>query len=81
MTWNHAVQFVEDFSSSKDKRDTCYGTLENVEILHCGVCFKQDDMEPSDIVEWIQCSICDIWAHKSCVDASINDFICSSCTC
>ena len=66
---------------SKDEKDTCYGTLENVEILHCGVCFKQDDMESSDIVEWIQCSTCDIWVHKSCVDASINDFICSSCTC
>ena len=55
---------------SKDERDTFYGTLESVEILHCGVCFKQDDMESSDIVEWIQCSTCDIWVHNSCVDAS-----------
>ena len=29
---------------SKDEKDTCYGTLENVEILHCGVCFRQDDI-------------------------------------
>ena len=41
---------------------------------------KQDDMESSDLVEWIQCSTCDIWVHKSCVHASINDFICSSCS-
>ena len=52
------------------------GTLESVEILHCEVYFRQDDM-----VEWIQCSTCNIWVHKSCVDTSTDDFICSSCTC
>ena len=36
---------------SKSERDTCYGTLESVEILHCGVCFRQDDMHTSDMVE------------------------------
>ena len=49
------------------KRDTCYGMLETVEVLHCGLCFKQDDLESSDMVEWIQCSTCNIWVHKCCV--------------
>ena len=39
---------------SKDERDTFYGTLESVEILHCGVCFKQDDMESSDILYYLK---------------------------
>ena len=67
--------------ASKDERDTCYAALESVEILHCGVCFKQDDMDTSDMVEWIQCSACNIWVHKSCVDSSGNDFIRNSCIC
>ena len=66
---------------SKGERDTCYGTLESVEILHCEVYFRQDDMDTLDMVEWIQCSTCNIWVHKSCVDTSTDDFICSSCTC
>ena len=65
---------------SRDERDTCYDTLENVEILHCGVCFKQDDMDTSDTIEWIQCSACNIWVHKSCIDSSDDDdFICRAC--
>ena len=63
---------------SKNERDTYYGMLETVEVLHCGVCFKQDDLESSDMVEWIQCST---WVHKCCVDASNDYFICNSCTC
>ena len=55
-----------------------YDTLDNVEILHCGVCFN---MDTSDMIKWIQCSVCKIWVHKSCVDPSDDDFICSSCTC
>ena len=56
--------------AKKDERDTFYGsyTLESVEILHCGVCFKPDGMKSSDIVEWIKCSTCNtLGAYKSSI--------------
>jgi len=63
---------VEEIRSSKL-------TLSHAEILVCGVCFKEDDIAIDDMVEWIECGSCGMWAHCTCVSAGGDDFHCANC--
>ena len=40
------------------------------EVKFCGICFKEDDSMDRDVVEWIQCSRCQIWIHQVCTMSS-----------
>lgn len=66
---------------TQDEKNACYETLEDVEVIHCGYCFKEDDSDISDTVEWVQCCECSIWLHKTCAgDISEEaDFVCKIC--
>ena len=37
------------------------------ETTCCGICLKEDDNSSTDLVNWLQCSSCDLWVHEKCV--------------
>lgn len=44
--------------------------LSSTVIKVCGVCFKEDDKDISDTIDWVKCFNCDIWMHSSCVETN-----------
>ena len=56
--------------------------LRNVDPQVCGVCLKETDTKNSDIIDWMECSICDMWIHTSCTGiTAIQDlYICAYCS-
>ena len=53
--------------------------LADVEVLVCGICFKEDDNAVDDLVEWIECENCGMWAYYNCAFAKGDDFCCRNC--
>ena len=53
--------------------------LADVEVLVCGICFKEDDNAVDDLVEWIECENCGMWAHYNCAFAKGDDFCFRNC--
>ena len=37
------------------------------ETTCCEICLKEDDNSSTDLVNWLQCSSCDLWVHEKCV--------------
>ncbi len=43
-------------------------TILTEEPSFCAVCFRENDITRLDnIINWIQCSLCGVWLHQSCV--------------
>uniref|UniRef100_A0A1X7TQ09 SWIM-type domain-containing protein n=1 Tax=Amphimedon queenslandica TaxID=400682 RepID=A0A1X7TQ09_AMPQE len=57
-------------------------TMDSVRVEVCGICKKQDsDQDNSDIVDWIECSKCNLWVHVACASCDIDDdYLCFNCT-
>ena len=50
----------------------------------CAICLQEDDTESSaGYVDWVQCSSCDLWLHKTCAgvkdDKPIQNYSCPFC--
>ena len=58
-------------------REILEETIPNV----CGVCFEENDQTNDRIVQWLQCSGCEIWLHKACHEENNEgqDDYCSLC--
>jgi hypothetical protein len=53
--------------------NTCREALASIEVKVCAVCFKEDDRDidhdtatSSSVVNWEQCSGCNVWIHSLC---------------
>ena len=42
--------------------------LQNEGILHCGVCFKENDQTSRKLIDWVQCDVCEVWSHRACIE-------------
>ena len=44
--------------------------LQETETAICGICFNDDDhyntTEAAEVIDWISCTECDMWVHKTC---------------
>ena len=61
-------------------------TLEEVDILICGYCNKEEDRlayQSSDQIYWVACDSCGLWVHALCGTGQTStdaiDFICRNC--
>ena len=39
----------------------------------CGICLEEDDKSNNDVMNWLQCSSCDLWVHEKCVSPQDTD--------
>ena len=48
----------------------------------CGICLQQDDNSSKNLINWVQCSSCDIWFHVKCAtgDGDEQDYTCDLCS-
>ena len=56
--------------------------MDEVDVDVCGLCLHKDDPSSEEFVDWVECQLCGIWYHETCVffDQSSNvDFICHIC--
>ena len=60
MKRKHVVFYEKEKVSSKrwakpmqNEKITCHRTLEDIQVIHCGNCLKEDDNDTSDTVEWV----------------------------
>ena len=78
------------FHSTKKKRTSkqrwAKCTMKATLVTVCGICWKEDDKVTSDTnldscIDWMECEICGLWVHKSCVAGSTTDttYVCNSC--
>ena len=44
--------------------------LKSEEPKFCGVCMKENDASNSNVIDWIQCSLCGLWIHELCTTIS-----------
>ena len=51
--------------SSKDCK-VAREDLNAIETNFCAICFKEDDKDSGDNVEWTECPVCYCWMHKAC---------------
>ena len=47
----------------------------------CGICFEEDEAS-EEVINWVQCSVCEIWLHKKCIktEHSLQGFTCDMCS-
>jgi hypothetical protein len=60
---------------AKPKREEltkCIEDFEDLEVDVCAVCFRENDKKISGDVDWVQCQICDMWYHQSCVGTNVD---------
>ncbi len=92
---NSNQQSQQRFFSTKKKRKIATGlakpTIEqisslttellllNQEPLFCAACFKKEDCNNTDDINWIECSRCDAWLHQSCAHTPTMDLDCFVC--
>ena len=50
--------------------EKCREELSSAVVKVCGICFKEDDKDNSDTIDWVKCFNCDIWIHSSCVETN-----------
>uniref|UniRef100_A0A1X7TPB7 Zinc finger PHD-type domain-containing protein n=1 Tax=Amphimedon queenslandica TaxID=400682 RepID=A0A1X7TPB7_AMPQE len=66
---------------SREEEECSKETMDSVRVEVCGICKKQDsDQDHSDIVDWIECSKCNLWVHVECASCDIDDYLCFNCT-
>ena len=57
--------------------------LEDIDVIVCGSCFKEDDSSGASVVDWIQCCKCDLWLHCVCAgfdgDGDSSTYVCQIC--
>ena len=65
---------------------TCRKVLRTIEPIFCGKCLKrQDNKKDSVIINWVQCDICSVWLHTSCIELHVYQegippsFVCQFC--
>lgn len=94
---NHTTQ--SDYFSTKKSRSTtnitmdkpqlkdvskCKNELFNTEMELCGICLKQNDSSNTNKVNWISCSECFMWVHKTCSNYAPkdddDDYVCKYCS-
>jgi hypothetical protein len=50
----------------------------------CGICLQEDDISSNDLVNWVQCSSCEVWLHAKCATGETNqvlhDYTCKLCS-
>jgi hypothetical protein len=66
---------------NSDDVDKCIEAMEEVDVVVCGICFRENDATGQTLVNWIQCETCYIWYHDVCVNTDqIDDiFVCGFC--
>ena len=70
---------------SYEQSDICKSRLRSMEPLFCAICLQEDDtsMSVSSIVDWVQCSHCQMWVHLTRANFKLADFdkyVCKYCT-
>ena len=59
--------------------------LQNTETDVCGICFSEED-KTTEVghIDWISCSVCDLWVHTSCANETnpenSPEYICLYCS-
>lgn len=55
--------------------------LKKQEPKFCGVCLMENDKYDDDIIDWVQCCLCNVWIHTLCseTDTSTQDYVCQFC--
>ena len=67
---------------SAEEQQTSSKLLQSMESNLCAICWKEDDDSDNDDVQWVSCSKCELWMHKSCVKSDMvnsNDYFCQNC--
>lgn len=56
-------------------------TLEAVDVALCSVCLREDDGGKTETVDWVECTMCGLWVHKSCVRSIVSPdrSVCDKC--
>ena len=92
---NVTIQTQRYHSTRKRKRETAHSLskptiaeasnirekLQAYDVAVCSICYREDDKERGDEIQWIQCSLCRLWFHRTCVvTSSVDDqFMCDTC--
>ena len=37
--------------------------MEDIVVEVCGVCMKDDNRGNAEVVDWVECSKCNLWVH------------------
>ena len=66
------------------QRRLCLNEIYMTEPIFCASCLKENDLNYNNqLVEWIQCNMCNVWMHLSCTIPKLTSvpttYICSFC--
>ena len=54
-------------------------TLNSVDVVVCGICYKEDDHGVDEVVKWVRCLQCLVWFHRVCIGIESHDLPCNTC--
>lgn len=64
----------------EQQRGKCIEQMDEIDIVVCGLCLREEDSNSQSLVKWIECELCGAWYHESCAGVNEEDaFICNIC--